>query len=150
YIGSQHALSVFDARGCGAPTCAPLWQAVDENQFFGGSPAIAYGRVYIGLETGLAAYDANGCGAPPCSPLCLLCGIGFQAAGESSPTVANGVVFAGRNTGELLAWSAEPCGDFVCDNIWSTLFNEQIVNSSPTVIGGKVYIGTADTQFPDA
>jgi len=149
YIGSQHALSVFDARGCGAPTCAPLWQAVDENQFFGGSPAIAYGRVYIGLETGLAAYDANGCGAPQCSPLWLLFGIGFQAAVESSPTVANGVVFAGRNTGELLAWSAEPCGDFVCDNLWSGLFTEQIVNSSPTVIGGKVYIGTADAQFPE-
>lgn len=150
YIGSQHALSAFAAGGCGAPTCAPLWQAVDDNQFFGGSPAIAYGRVYIGLETGLAVYDAAGCGAAQCGPLWLLFGIGFQAAVESSPTVANGVVYAGRNTGEVLAWSAEPCGDFVCENIWSALVRDPIVNSSPTVIDGRLYIGGADDQFPDS
>lgn len=149
YIGSQHALSVFDAHGCGAPTCAPLWQASDDIQFFGGSPAIAHGRVYIGLESAIAVYDANGCGAAQCSPLWLLFGIGFQASIESSPTVVDDVVFAGRNTGELLAWSAEPCGDFVCDNIWSARVNEEIVNSSPAVIDGKVYIGSADNQFPE-
>lgn len=149
YIASQHALSAFDAHGCGAPTCAPLWQAIDENQFFGGSPAIAYGRVYIGLESGLAVYAADGCGAALCDPLWLLFGIGFQAAVESSPTVANGVVYAGRNTGEVLAWPAEPCGDFVCENIWSGLTREVIVNSSPTVIDGKLYIGSADNTFPE-
>ena len=121
YMISQHALSAFDAQGCGAQTCAPLWQAVDEQQFFNGSPAIAYGRIYAGLESGLAVYAADGCGAPVCSPLWLLFGAGFQAAVESSPTVANGVVYAGRNTGEVLAWPAEPCGDFVCENIWTGL-----------------------------
>lgn len=149
YIGSAHALSAFDAHGCGAPTCAPLWQAIDDNQFFGGSPAIANGRIYIGLESTIAVYAADGCGAAQCPPLWLLLGIGFQAAVESSPTIANGVVFAGRNTGEVLAWSAEPCGEFVCENLWSALFNEPIVNSSPTVIDGKVYIGSADNQFPE-
>jgi outer membrane protein assembly factor BamB len=149
YISSQHALSAFDAHGCGAPTCAPLWQAVDEQNFFSGSPAIAYGRVYAGLESGIAVYAADGCGAAVCPPLWLLFGAGFQAAVESSPTVANGVVYAGRNTGEVLAWPAEPCGDFVCLNIWSGLTREVIVNSSPTVIDGKLYIGSADNAFPE-
>ena len=103
YIGSAHALSAFDAHGCGAPTCAPLWQAVDENQFFGGSPAIYSGRVYIGLETEVGVYSAGGCGGANCTPLWILFGGGAQAQVESSPTVANGVVYVGRNTGQVLA-----------------------------------------------
>jgi outer membrane protein assembly factor BamB len=149
YISSQHALSAFDAHGCGAATCAPLWQAVDDEQFFNGSPAIAYGRVYAGLEYGVAVYAADGCGASQCSPLWLLLAGGFQADVESSPTVANGVVYAGRNTGEVLAWPAEPCGDLVCFNLWSGMTREAIVSSSPTVIDGKLYIGSADNAFPE-
>ena len=51
--------------------------------------------------------------------------------------------------GEVLAWPAEPCGDFVCENIWTGLTREEIVNSSPTVIDGKLYIGSADDAFPE-
>jgi len=149
YMVSQHALSAFDAHGCGAAACAPLWQAVDEKQFFNGSPAIAYGRVYVALEFGLAVYAADGCGAATCPPLWLLLAGGFQADVESSPTVANGVVYAGRNTGEVLAWPAEPCGTFVCKNLWSGMTRDVIVNSSPTVIDGKLYIGSADDGFPE-
>ena len=49
----------------------------------------------------------------------------------------------------MLAWPAEPCGDLVCLNIWSGLTREVIVNSSPTVIDGKLYIGSADDAFPE-
>jgi len=149
HIGSAHALSAFDAHGCGASTCAPLWQAIDEDQFFAGSPAVAGGRVYIGYATGLAVYSAAGCGTTTCGPLWILFGAGFQAQVESSPTVANGVVYAGRNTGEVLAWSAEPCGSFVCDSIWRGPTGDQLVNSSPTVVRGKLYIGSADNLFPE-
>ena len=149
YIGSAHALSAFDSHGCGASECQPLWQAIDDTQFFNGSPALAYGRVYIGLESGIAVYAAEGCGASSCEPLWLLFGVGFQAIVGSSPTVANGVVYAGRNTGEVLAWSAEPCGSFVCDNLWSAMTHDVIVNSSPTIVDGKLYIGSADNQFPE-
>jgi len=149
YISSAHALSAFDAEGCGASVCAPLWQAIDENQFFGGSPAVAAGRVYIGLETTVAVYSAAGCGAANCDPLWLLFGAGAQAQVESSPTVANGVVYVGRNTGQVLAWSAEPCGTFVCDQIWTGFTGDQIVNSSPTVARGRLYIGSANNLFPE-
>ena len=149
YIGSAHALSAFDAHGCGAPTCAPLWQAVDENQFFGGSPAIYSGRVYIGLETEVGVYSASGCGGANCTPLWILFGGGAQAQVESSPTVANGVVYVGRNTGQVLAWSAEPCGTFVCEQIWTGFTGDPIVNSSPTIARGRLYIGSADNLFPE-
>ena len=73
------------------------------------------------------------------------CAIG---SGFCSATVANGVVYAGRNTGQVLAW-ADPCDSAVCDNIWSGFINEPIVNSSPTVLHGKLYIGSADNAFPE-
>jgi outer membrane protein assembly factor BamB len=149
YIPSQHALSAFDADGCGAATCSPLWRAVDNLNFFNGSPAIARGRVYVPLENGLAVYAAAGCGQATCDALSTLFGSGEQAAVLSSPTVANGVVYAGRNTGEVLAWPAGPCGSFVCSQIWSGSFTEQIVTSSPTVVDGTLYIGSADNLFPE-
>jgi outer membrane protein assembly factor BamB len=148
YIGAQHALSAFNAAGCGAHVCQPLWQAVDTLNFFNGSPAVAGGRIYIGLENGLGVFDAAGCGQSRCDPLWTDFGSGFQAAVLSSPAVANGVVYAGRNTGEVLAWRAAPCGAAVCNEIWSGATNNQIVSSSPTVVNGKLYIGGADDLFP--
>jgi outer membrane protein assembly factor BamB len=149
YIGSQHSIAAFDAAGCGASTCSPLWQAIDNQDFFNGSPAIAYGRVYIGLESGIAVYDAAGCGQPTCNKLWSLFGSGAQAVVASSPTVANGVVYAGRNTGEVLAWRANSCGQSSCGEIWKGFTQDQIVNSSPTVVNGKLYIGSADQHFPE-
>jgi outer membrane protein assembly factor BamB len=149
FIGSDHALSAFAAAGCGAATCSPLWQAIDTLNFFGGSPAVAKGRVYIGLENGLAVYSAAGCGQAACQPLWTDFGSGEQAAVRSSPTVANGVVYAGRNTGQVLAWGAAPCGTSICSEIWSADTNDQIVTSSPTVVNGTLYIGSADNLFPE-
>lgn len=149
YIGAAHALSAFDAKGCGAKSCAPLWQALDNDEFFNGSPAVHAGHVYIGWSTGLAAYAADGCGQASCGKEWVLFGDGFQAAAISSPTIANGVVYAGRNTGEVLAWKEGPCGDFLCHNIWSGLTQDVLVTSSPTVVNGKVYVGSADNHFPE-
>jgi outer membrane protein assembly factor BamB len=149
FIGSDHAISAFPAAGCGQATCSPVWHSIDNNQFFGGSPAVAKGRVYIGLENGLAVYAAAGCGQLACQPLWTDFGPGEQAQVLSSPTVANGVVYAGRNTGEVLAWPAGPCGSQLCTSIWSGQINEQIVTSSPTVVNGTLYIGSADNLFPE-
>ena len=149
YIGSQHNVAAFTASGCGRSTCDPVWQAPNDSEFYGGSPAVTKTRVYIGLETGIAVFDANGCGAGTCDPLWTGFGSGFQAAVVSSPTVANGVVYAGRNTGEVLAWKAGGCGSSFCTEIWKGMTNDPIVTSSPTVVNGKVYIGSADDSFPE-
>ena len=148
FIAGQHALVAFPAAGCGAPTCSPLWRAVDTLNFFDGSPAVADGRVYIGLENGLGVYSASGCGQPRCQPLWTDFGPGAQAAVLSSPTVANGVVYAGRNTGEVLAWSAAPCGTPTCTSLWSGATGAPIVSSSPAVVNGKLYIGSANNLAP--
>jgi outer membrane protein assembly factor BamB len=144
YIGSDHYLAAFTASGCGTATCAPLWQGTYQGEFFGGSPALANGRVYIGLEDGLGVFAASGCGQPVCGPLWLAFGSGAQAQVQSSPTVANGLVYAGRNTGQVLAWRAKPCGSFLCTEVWSGSTGDPLVNSSPTVVNGKIYIGSAD------
>lgn len=145
YIASQHALSAFDAKGCGAATCNALWQAVDDEAFFGGSPAIADGRVYIPQESQINVYPAAGCGKPLCASHAVLFGSGMQDAILSSPTVANGVVYAGRNSGDVLAWRADCTA--VCDEIWKGLTDDPIVSSSPTVVNGKVYIGSSFHGF---
>lgn len=145
YIGSNHALSAFDANGCGAKVCTALWQAIDDNLFFGGSPAVANGRVYIPLESQVNVYDANGCGKNVCGAIATLFGTGMQDAIESSPTVANGVVYAGRNSSELLAWDADCKG--TCNELWIGHTDDPIVNSSPTVVNGKIYIGGSQHGF---
>lgn len=148
FIAGQHGVAAFRASGCGGGTCTPLWQAANSNEFFNGSPAVAKGRVYIGVEDGVDVYAANGCGKATCAPLWIDFGTGFQAAVVSSPTVANGVVYAGRNTSEVLAWSQGSCHKSVCDNIWSGATNDSIVSSSPTVVNGQIYIGSADQNSP--
>ncbi len=149
YIGSDHFLAAFTASGCGASTCAPLWQGTHQDEFFGGSPAVFGGRLYIGLENGLGVFAAGGCGQAVCGPLWLDFGSGAQAQVQSSPAVANGLVYAARNTGEVLAWRTGPCGGFVCSNIWSGATGDPLVNSSPTVVNGKIYIGSADDAVPE-
>jgi outer membrane protein assembly factor BamB len=149
FIAGQHALTAFKASGCGQSRCQPVWRAVDTLNFFDGSPALAKGKVYIGLENGVNVYAAAGCGQSQCGPLFTLFGSGSQAAVLSSPTVANGVVYAGRNTSEVLAWPAAGCGSFVCSEIWSGDTKDSIVSSSPTVVNGTLYIGSADNQFPE-
>ncbi|MBV9571720.1 MAG: PQQ-binding-like beta-propeller repeat protein [Alphaproteobacteria bacterium] len=145
YIGSAHALSAFDASGCGAKTCTALWQAIDDEAFFDASPAIYRGRVYLPWESQINIYDAKGCGKETCGPVAVLFGTGMQDAIASSPTIANGVVYAGRNSGEILAWNADCKG--TCDQIWSRLLDDPIVNSSPTVVNGKIYIGGSNHGF---
>jgi outer membrane protein assembly factor BamB len=148
YITGQHGVAAFHASGCGKATCTPLWQASNSNDFFNGSPAVTKGRVFIGVEDGVDVYAAKGCGKASCAPLWIDFGSGFQAAVASSPTVANGVVYAGRNTAEVLAWPEGSCHKLTCANIWSGATNDSIVTSSPTVVNGQVYIGSADKNSP--
>jgi outer membrane protein assembly factor BamB len=97
----------------------------------------------------VGVFDASGCGRPQCGPLWLDFGTGTQAAILSSPTVANGVLYAGKMNGEVLAWKAGSCGQFVCDEIWRFLTKDPVVSSSPTVVNGTVYIGGANNLAPE-
>ena len=149
---SEFRLATAGLSSTSAPTVGTMNAAGSQIRlplFFNGSPAVAKGRVYIGLEDGVNVYAAAGCGQSQCSPLFTLFGSGEQAAVISSPTVANGVVYAGRNTSEVLAWPAAGCGSFVCTEIWSGDTGDPIVTSSPTVVNGTLYIGSANDLAPE-
>ena len=150
YIGSAHHLSAFPLAGCSSTRCQPLWQGSYQSDFVNGSPAVFGGRVYIGLEFAVGVFSAAGCGHTDCTPEWLNFGTGTQADILSSPTIANGVVYAGKNNGDVLAWTADPCGQFICNEIWSHPTNDPIVNSSPTVANGTLYIGGSDRFAPES
>jgi outer membrane protein assembly factor BamB len=61
-------LQAFDADGCGAATCEPLWMASIGDQT-GSDPVVGGGVVYVQAGSNLRAFDADGCGDVTCSPL---------------------------------------------------------------------------------
>lgn len=148
FIASQKTLGAFPVGGCGHATCQPVWKADAGNLYFDGSAAVAKGRLYIPLEESLAVYDARGCGQSTCGYLYLDFAGGEIASIASSPAVANGVVYVGRNSADVLAFDARGCGSSLCPPIWSWTVNDQVVDSSPAVVNGKVYIGSSDKFYP--
>src|SRR5262249_15370767 len=86
------------ARRCGrGPSGARAWAAHQRS---------SKGFGYIGLKDGVGLLRLAGCGQPACGPRRLDVAPGAQALADSSPTVAGRLVYAGRNTGEVLAWPA--------------------------------------------
>ncbi len=149
-------LDAYDANGVtgcsGTPkTCSPLWTAALESGNSNSSPTVANGIVYISDRGNLYAFDANGvtgCSGTPktCSPLWSspYGDADVGDADQSSPAVANGVVYTG-GYGFLHAFDANGvtgCSGTpkVCSPLWST-FSESVEESfgSPVVANGLVY-----------
>jgi outer membrane protein assembly factor BamB len=148
YIGSFVSdIFAFNAAGCGQATCSPLWKGKAGN-FISATPSIANGVVYIGSGDGiLSAFKASGCGSSVCQPLWTGAAVGAQAAMISAPTVANGLVYIGENNGMVEVFNAKGCGKSFCLPVTQLLTqNEQIVSSTPAIVNGTVYFGSAD-QF---
>ena len=90
--------------GAARRSAHPIWQAPNDTEFYGGSPAChAHARVHRPGDRASRSTPRTGAGRHLRPPVDAV-RVGFQAAVVSSPTVANGVVYAGRNTGEVLAW----------------------------------------------
>jgi outer membrane protein assembly factor BamB len=158
YVGSADTnLYAFDANGntncSGTPkTCRPLWTGItgDGPITPGGvlsSPAVANGTVFVGDANGyLMAYDAAGkknCFVSPAE--CLPeqgSGGPAGAAINSSPAIANGVVWVGSEDGKLYAFDAtggcSPCPPGF------TATTGGAIDSSPAVANGMVYVGSSD------
>ena len=142
YIGSywDGKLNAFAADGCGAATCAPLWKG-NAGTYVDSSPAVAGGRVYIGSgDAQLKVFDAAGCGQATCAPLWVGMVSGSQATIESPPMIANGVVYVGENNTQVFAFKADGCGRRMCNSIWSFITQDPIVNSSPVMVNGTLYV----------
>jgi outer membrane protein assembly factor BamB len=164
YVGSYavsdanrvYAFSAAGTTGCtGSPkTCKPLWTA-PLGEGVSSSPAVADGVVYIGSDAAdhagkLYAFSAagtTGCSGTPktCAPLWTATTGGDV---ESSPAVANGVVYVGSHDGELYAYDA--AGTTGCSGspkTWEPLWTAtagNYVQSSPAVANGVVYVGSED------
>ena len=142
YVGSfwDGKLNAFPAAGCGTRTCQPLWKG-NAGTFVESSPAVAGGRVFIGSgDAELKVFDAAGCGQASCDPLWVGFAPGPVAAIESAPMVANGVVYVGENNSRVYAYAADGCGDDLCEPLWQYITQDPLVNSSPVMVNGTLYV----------
>ncbi len=158
--GGNGSLYAFDAtgKGCsGTPiTCDPLWVG-HTNATIITAPAVADGVVYVSTFGGaLYAFDASGgagCvvtfGLKSCPPLWIA---DMDSHFESSPVVANGVVYVGSNNNNLYAFDAAGVtgctgtSPRLCKPLWSAPTGLW-VESSPAVADGVVYVGSFDNKL---
>jgi outer membrane protein assembly factor BamB len=150
----DHRVYAFDAHGCGATSCGPVWQA-DTGDVVYSSPAVANGVLYVGSQDqklyAFSAAGTTGCAAPApgsvktCTPLWTAT-VGGSV--YSSPAVANGVVYVGSDDGHLYAFDA--AGQRNCNgspkacNPLANVATNGPVQSSPAVESGTVFVGSAD------
>jgi len=148
HTGVQPFENVLNASD--VPSLQLAWQAQLGALVDYSSPAVVSGVAYIGSSDGrLWAYPANGCGQQICTtPLWSSTSL---AQIMDSPTVANGFVYVGSQTsptsaaGKLDVFRASGCGHPVCAPVWQGVAGQQsILQSSPTVAGGRVYVGGYD------
>jgi outer membrane protein assembly factor BamB len=150
----------FDAAGSincsGSPkSCLPLWNSNLLDDGTTSSPAVAYGNVYFGQGGGgkLDAFDAAGntdCSGSPkiCSPVWSY-EVGTTV--NSSPAIANGLVFIGNAINALFAFDAKGQTDCsgtptTCLPLWTATLGGA-VNSSPAIANGVVYVGSDDGKL---
>lgn len=158
YIGSGLGrLFAFDAggsNGCsGTPkTCEPLWRASVMFTMVG-TPAVAGGVLYVnGGQGNIYAFDAagsTGCSGAPktCAPLWTTAATGN--ASFSSPAVAGGVVYVGSLDRRLYGFDAAGligCSGTpkTCAPLWRSGQTAHLIDSSPAVVGGTVYVLSND------
>ena len=144
-----HDTLAYNANGCNpGNTCDPVWSyrpsstGVNITTPF----AVAKGVGYIGLgDDSVHAVDlSNG----------SFMWRGTTNSGGSAgipvggPTVANRVVYAGAQDGQLYAWNAAGCGQSTCRPLWSMQLTTPGSQTSPkwvaAVANGAVYVNTSD------
>jgi outer membrane protein assembly factor BamB len=164
FVGTGRFMDVYDANGCGADVCDPLWRG--RAQLTENTPAVANGIVYIDAQPFrqhfnsigvVEAFDVDGCGKALCQPLWT--GISFASGAESSPVIANGVVYVGKGPASgfpvdsaVFSYDANGCGKTSCAPIGFAQTGEQqfYLASSPAVVDGHVYMGSTDTPTDQA
>jgi outer membrane protein assembly factor BamB len=64
--------------------------------------------------------------------------------------VANGVVYVGENNDRIYAFPARGCGHRFCDQLWEFITQDPLVNSSPVMVNGTLYVsGTNFGSVPE-
>jgi hypothetical protein len=146
YVGTDQGLLVaWPATGCGSSQCGPLWTAQLSNGAFT-TPAVADGLVFISsagnVENGIGtlyAFKAAGCGRASCKPVWTA----PVPNTDSSPTVADGVLYIVSNDGRLLAFADKGCGHLSCVPLWTGNLKTS-GQGAPAVANGLVYATSSD------
>jgi outer membrane protein assembly factor BamB len=138
YIGGGDGLlRAFDADGCAAATCAPLWTGATGGPIRTGA-AVDGVTVVVGSDDGkVHAFRATGCGAATCPATWT--GTPGGGAVRSSPTLASGFAFVGSESGQVRAYPAAGCGAATCASVWSEATGAA-VRTSPAVADGNVVV----------
>ena len=168
YVGSyDHDLYAF-AVGCGSggSSCSPLWTGATGDDVYS-SPAVANGVVYVASwDDKLYAFAITGdwpqfhntvsrrgdnveefaLSAPNVPALGMAWKGAVGAHVESSPAVANGVVYVGTyDSGKLYAYAVGcASGGGTCQPLWTAATGNWWITSAPAVANGVVYVGGSD------
>jgi len=139
YFGTAAGqLLAFPAQ-CQA-SCDPAWR-VQLGEGVYNTPAVENRILYVGTASKLGhlfAFDVKDCAASngACSPLWTA----SLAIGDSSPTVAGGIVYVGSQFDDVYAFAANGCGKSTCKPLWIGHTDGYVLNS-PAVAEGVVYAG---------
>ena len=137
YVHSDDGyLYAFNASGCGANECLPLWKGLVLGNSDGfQSPAVAEGKVYLGEGDSFYAFSADGCGAAECQPLWET-KIACSYNRSHSPSVANGVVYTGCGSNYIYAFDTSN-GDILWQYYASTSGYSQ--RGAPAISNGRLF-----------
>jgi outer membrane protein assembly factor BamB len=158
FVRVRGVLYAFDAAGCGADTCDPLWTVSPGSVSFlrptvlggPGGPLFIDQTEAVGGEFRklIVALDpATGAELWRTAPRY----VSDLPNGFRGLAVADGTLFASGQlpgdddpsdpVGTLDAYAAAGCGAAVCEPTWSVPFGEVRVATEPSVAGGVVYVG---------
>lgn len=145
--GPNH-LFAFDAGGCGAQICKPLWSYATGDADLTGGLALSRGVIFAGSQSTpnpntvgvFSAFEAGGCGAKVCQPLWTA--INFASGFESPPVVAGRLVFVAKGPASgfpvdeaVLSYRTTGCGHRICRPVsFTQLGPEQFYLGSPIAI----------------
>jgi outer membrane protein assembly factor BamB len=139
--GTGGRVAAADPSGCTEAVCPTMWTS-DISDSLSGHLATDGSTVLAPTAEGnLVAFSASGCGAAACTPLWTAT---TSSGGLLSPSIANGVVYAGGvEDGRVYAFDAAGCGTTACSPIWQSAPGAHIF-TTPAIALGTVYIGRAD------
>jgi PQQ-like domain len=153
-------LYAFDAAGttncstgASEKTCAPLW-TTPSSYSSSATPAVAHGVVYVAANGALAAFDAAApanCPGSGTVKTCTLAPLWTSASSapvnsDSSPTVANGVVYVSADNSGTYAFDAAGSNGCsvsgtgkTCSPLWGAP-TDRGDGGSPAIVDGVLYI----------
>ncbi|MEP6625640.1 MAG: PQQ-binding-like beta-propeller repeat protein, partial [Acidimicrobiia bacterium] len=127
-------VEVFDAAGCGQPTCNRLWTA-HAGSVHVAPVAVTDTTLFVTSDDGhLYAFPSAGCGAATCEPIWTA-----SIPGPHAPSVAGSVLFVGTNSGTLAAFDTHGCGQATCTPLWTTNVGAPI-STAPAISDGRVFV----------